>query len=143
MSIRYFADSVPARCEILGDMSVDLPWPLRRLQKQAWLALLPALGLAAASADAQTKPPAKFHLQEAGIADIQRAILTKQITSTGVVELYLKRIKAYNNACVNEPTGILGPDHDDSAREADQCVVDAEPASGGAREMGLRRAQGA
>ncbi|HEY3823035.1 MAG TPA: amidase, partial [Bryobacteraceae bacterium] len=61
-------------------------------------------GLAALSAGAQT-----FHLQEAGIADIQRAILAKQITSTAVVELYLKRIKAYNNACVNEPSGILGP----------------------------------
>ncbi len=27
----------------------------------------------------------------------------------GLVELYLKRIKAYNNACVNEPAGLLGP----------------------------------
>jgi Asp-tRNA(Asn)/Glu-tRNA(Gln) amidotransferase A subunit family amidase len=27
----------------------------------------------------------------------------------GVVELYLKRIKAYNGTCVNEPQGILGP----------------------------------
>ena len=78
-------------------------------QKQARRALLPLLVLAAVAATAQTKAPAKFHLQEAGIADIQRAILTKQITSTGVVELYLKRIKAYNNACVNEPSGILGP----------------------------------
>ena len=100
-------------------MSVDLLWSVKskststrarqRLQKQAWLALLPILGLAVVSANAQTKPPAKFHLQEAGIADIQRAILAKQITSTGIVELYLKRIKAYNNACVNEPSGILGP----------------------------------
>jgi len=81
----------------------------QRLRKHAWLALLPVLGLAAVSASAWTKPPAKFHLQEAGIADIQRAILAKQITSTGIVELYLKRIKAYNNACVNEPSGILGP----------------------------------
>src|ERR1035438_3779718 len=81
----------------------------QRLQKQAWLALLAVLGLAALSADAQTKPPAKVPLQEAGIADIQRTILAKQITSTGIVELYLKRIKAYNNACVNVPSGILGP----------------------------------
>jgi len=80
----------------------------QRLQKQVWLAL-PILGLAAVSAGAQTKSPARFHLQEAGIADIQRAILAKQITATGVVELYLKRIKAYNNACVSEPSGILGP----------------------------------
>jgi Asp-tRNA(Asn)/Glu-tRNA(Gln) amidotransferase A subunit family amidase len=75
-----------------------------KTSRQAWLALLPALGLAALSPGAQT-----FHLQEAGIADIQRAILAKQITSTGIVELYLKRIKAYNNACVNESAGILGP----------------------------------
>jgi len=58
---------------------------------------------------AQPKSPAKFHLQEAGIADIQRAILAKQITSVGLVELYLKRIKTHNNACVSEPNGILGP----------------------------------
>ena len=51
----------------------------------------------------------KFHLQDATIADIQRAIQANQITTTGLVELYLKRIKAYNNACVNEPMGILGP----------------------------------
>ena len=35
--------------------------------------------------------------------------MAHQITSAGLVELYLKRIKAYNNACVNEPLGILGP----------------------------------
>ncbi len=62
-----------------------------------------------AGAQAQPKPAAKFHLQEASIADIQRAILARQITSSALVELYLKRIKAYNNACVNEPEGILGP----------------------------------
>jgi Asp-tRNA(Asn)/Glu-tRNA(Gln) amidotransferase A subunit family amidase len=51
----------------------------------------------------------KFHLHEATIADIQAAILAKQITTVGLVELYLKRIKAYNGTCVNEPNGILGP----------------------------------
>jgi amidase len=51
----------------------------------------------------------KFHLQDARIADIQRAIIATQITSVGLVEMYLKRIKAYNNTCVNEPMGILGP----------------------------------
>ncbi len=61
------------------------------------------------SARAQTEPPARFHLEEATIADIQRAIIAKQITSTGIVDLYLRRIKAYNNACVNQPSGILGP----------------------------------
>jgi Asp-tRNA(Asn)/Glu-tRNA(Gln) amidotransferase A subunit family amidase len=63
-----------------------------------------------ATAGAQQKPsPAKFHLQEASIADIQRALTAKTITSAGLVELYLKRIKAYNNTCVSQPTGILGP----------------------------------
>jgi len=35
--------------------------------------------------------------------------MAHQITSVGLVELYLKRVKAYNNGCVNEPQGILGP----------------------------------
>jgi amidase len=56
----------------------------------------------------QPAPP-KFHLQEASIHSIQQAIMAHQITSVGLVELYLKRIKAYNSACVNEPQGILGP----------------------------------
>jgi Asp-tRNA(Asn)/Glu-tRNA(Gln) amidotransferase A subunit family amidase len=60
------------------------------------------------SAGALQKPPARFHLQEATITDIQRAIQVRQITTTGIVDLYLKRIKVYNNRCVNEPTGILG-----------------------------------
>src|SRR5687768_16387099 len=53
--------------------------------------------------------PARFHLQEATIADIQRAIQAKQLTTAGLVELYLKRIKAYDGTCVNQPQGILGP----------------------------------
>jgi amidase len=50
-----------------------------------------------------------FEIQEATIAQIQQAIQKKQITTRGVVEAYLKRIQAYNGACVNEPQGILGP----------------------------------
>lgn len=50
----------------------------------------------------------KFHLEEATIADIQSAILSKQLTSTELVKLYLKRIKAYNGTCVKQPNGILG-----------------------------------
>src|SRR6266513_1198882 len=53
--------------------------------------------------------PAPFRLQEATIAQIQQAIQTGRITTVGLVELYLKRIKAYNGTCVNEPQGILGP----------------------------------
>src|SRR6202790_1770979 len=62
-----------------------------------------------ATVGAQQQSPAKFHLQEASIADIQRALVVKKITSVGLVELYLKRIKTYNNTCVSEPRGILGP----------------------------------
>ena len=66
--------------------------------------------LVAAGATLGAQPSSKrFHLEEASIADIQRAILAKNVTSVGLVELYLNRIKAYNNACVNEPMGILGP----------------------------------
>jgi amidase len=56
-----------------------------------------------------TVAAADFHLEEATITDIQTAILNKKLTSTQLVELYLKRIKAYNGTCVNEPEGILGP----------------------------------
>jgi Asp-tRNA(Asn)/Glu-tRNA(Gln) amidotransferase A subunit family amidase len=70
---------------------------------------LVALIAVSATVRAQQQSPTKFHLQEASIADIQRALVAKKITSVGLVELYLKRIKAYNNTCVSEPLGILGP----------------------------------
>jgi len=72
-------------------------------------ALIVASAIASVTAGAQQQSPARFHLQEARIADIQRAIMAKEITSVGLVELYLKRIKTYNNTCVSEPMGILGP----------------------------------
>jgi amidase len=50
-----------------------------------------------------------FDVHEATIADIQRALQSKRITTVGLVERYLQRIKAYNGTCVNEPQGILGP----------------------------------
>ena len=66
-----------------------------------------------------------------------------QITTVGLVELYLKRIKAYNGTCVNEPQGILGPVT--TIPHAGQInalsTLNLRPA---AREtLGLRRAQGA
>ncbi|HEY0342718.1 MAG TPA: hypothetical protein VGC34_18090, partial [Steroidobacteraceae bacterium] len=51
----------------------------------------------------------KFHLEEATITSIQRAILAKQLTSTQLLQLYLARSKAYNGTCVKQPQGILGP----------------------------------
>src|ERR1700722_14244615 len=69
---------------------------------------LVALIASGASLGAQPQSSKQFHLEEASIADIQRAIMAGKITSTSLVELYLKRIKTYNNTCVNQPMGILG-----------------------------------
>jgi Asp-tRNA(Asn)/Glu-tRNA(Gln) amidotransferase A subunit family amidase len=49
-----------------------------------------------------------FHLQEATIADIHRAILAKDLTATALVGLYLKRIDAYNGQCVKGDVGAGG-----------------------------------
>ena len=57
---------------------------------------------------AQTRRPA-FRVEEATVAEIQRALLQKQVTTVGLVESYLWRIQAYNGTCVNQPQGILGP----------------------------------
>jgi amidase len=67
--------------------------------------VMAAGGMTAAHADA----PGTFKLQEATITQIQSAILAKQITSEQLVNLYLKRIKAYDGTCVKQPQGILGP----------------------------------
>src|SRR5579872_2915654 len=76
------------------------------LKKAACLGTLFAMSI---GAPAQQQRRDKFHLQEASISGIQRAIMARQITSVQLVELYLKRIKAYNNTCVDQPSGILGP----------------------------------
>jgi amidase len=65
---------------------------------------------AAADKQANRQTAARtFHVEEATIADIQSAILRKQITAVELVNLYLARIKAYNGPGVEEPEGILGP----------------------------------
>ena len=48
----------------------------------------------------------RFHLEEATIADVQRAIRARQVTATQLVNFYLKRIEAYNGTCVK---GDLDP----------------------------------
>src|SRR5262245_34568394 len=89
-----------------------LPSPLlRRLALLAFGAAAIAL-LASCEQSGATTPTAsapEFHLVEARIADIQNAILARELTATDLVKLYLARIKAYNGACVSEPQGILGP----------------------------------
>ena len=54
------------------------------------------------------KARASFQIEEATIEGIQAAILKGTLTSTDVVQSYLKRIKAYDGPCVNQPDGILG-----------------------------------
>jgi amidase len=50
-----------------------------------------------------------FDVQEKTIAEVQQAIINREITTQEVVEAYLRRIQAYNGTCVDEPQGILGP----------------------------------
>jgi Asp-tRNA(Asn)/Glu-tRNA(Gln) amidotransferase A subunit family amidase len=47
----------------------------------------------------EKKDSKKFHLEEATIADIHRAIKTNQITCQGLVQAYIDRAKAYNGVC--------------------------------------------
>jgi amidase len=68
-----------------------------------------ALALGAVDADAGQQRGGRFQVEEATIEQIQQAIRSRQTTTVGVVELYLRRIKAYNGTCVNEPQGVLGP----------------------------------
>jgi Asp-tRNA(Asn)/Glu-tRNA(Gln) amidotransferase A subunit family amidase len=73
------------------------------------VAILCACLVAAMSTGRAQQRPSTFHVEEATIAQIQQAIRTHRITTVGVVEQYLRRIKAYNGTCVNQPQGILGP----------------------------------
>ena len=54
----------------------------------------------AVASPVQAAPAPAFHLEEASIADVQRAIQANQLTATQLVGYYLKRIDAYNGTCV-------------------------------------------
>src|SRR5881296_2360790 len=71
-------------------------------------ALLAVGFMSVAPATAPAQRAAAFHVEEATIAQIQQAIRSHQITTVGLVEQYLQRIKTYNGTCVNQPNGILG-----------------------------------
>jgi amidase len=53
----------------------------------------------------------RFHLEEATIADVHRAIRAKEITAERLVQLYFKRIEAFNGTCVkgevDPATGLM------------------------------------
>lgn len=72
------------------------------------VAVIALTTVAAPTASVQRPAVPKFHLEEATIAGIQRAIKTRQITTVQLVHLYLDRIRAYNGVCVNQPDGSLG-----------------------------------
>jgi Asp-tRNA(Asn)/Glu-tRNA(Gln) amidotransferase A subunit family amidase len=57
-------------------------------------------------ADLKVRP---YKVEEATIARTQQALRSHEITTVRLVEQYLRRIKAYNGTCVNQPNGILGP----------------------------------
>jgi hypothetical protein len=65
------------------------------------LILLGTLVLIAFSGPAMSAEARNFRLEEATIADVHRAILAKELTASQLVTHYLKRIEAYNGACVN------------------------------------------
>jgi amidase len=73
------------------------------------LCLLLLVSFAVPEASARGVARKKIRIEEATIAQIQGAILARQLTATEVVRLYLERIQAYNGTCVEEPEGILGP----------------------------------
>ncbi len=50
-----------------------------------------------------------FRVEEATLADIQAALRDHRVTTVGLVEQYLGRIRAYNGTCVKQPQGVLGP----------------------------------
>src|SRR5258706_1692537 len=65
------------------------------------LGLLGVLVLVVLSGPAMSAEARNFRLEETTIADVHRAILAKELTATQLVTYYLKRIEAYNGACVN------------------------------------------
>src|SRR5215813_12586717 len=60
---------------------------------------------------AKANSATRFHLEEATIADVHRAIRAKETTAEQLVQLYFKRIEAYNGTCVkgevDPATGLM------------------------------------
>ena len=78
--------------------------------------------------------PFQFHLMEATIPDVHRAIREGQITCSGLVEAYIKRANAYNGTCnrliTEENVSDLLPNYSEykSAVEATANLRDSDPA---------------
>ena len=78
------------------------PFPRARRDHIASLSLI--LLLAAGTTGSTQQARGRFHLEEATIAHIQQAIRSGQITTAGLVELYLKRVKAYVSFSIRAST---------------------------------------
>jgi len=70
------------------------------MRKSSGLAAAAASAVLLHCAAAQAGQAWCFHLEEATIADVHRAIRAKQITANQLVQYYFKRIEAYNGTCV-------------------------------------------
>src|SRR4029434_6583268 len=72
------------------------------------------LGIGTASLlaiESNAQPAWRYHLEEATIADVHRAIQAKQITPDQLLTIYFKRIEANNGTCVkgevDPATGLM------------------------------------
>jgi len=95
---------------VLNGFQLHMKHSLRSMNAgSAVVSLLLTLTIALPVATNAAPKKGTFHLEEATIDDIQNAIKSGEITTQGLVKLYLARIKAYNGTCVKQPQGILGP----------------------------------
>jgi Asp-tRNA(Asn)/Glu-tRNA(Gln) amidotransferase A subunit family amidase len=74
------------------------PRNLRSIVSMLGLAVL-CSALLPVTAEAASAP--RFHLEEATIADVHRAIRANETTAQQLVQLYFRRIEAYSGSCVN------------------------------------------
>ncbi len=94
--------------------------------------LFSALGVSGDRLHAQA-PPFQFHLMEATIPDVHRAIQEGQITCRGLVQAYVNRARAYNGTCNALVTEDIAsrflPNYDEykSAVEASAGLRDGDP----------------
>ena len=79
-----------------------------------------------------------FAVEEATIADIQKALMSKRITAVELVHLYLERIKAFNGTCVHEPAGDPRADLHDCTRRKAERAHHVEPPTADESSVGLR-----
>ena len=81
---------------------------MMRLRGGPGALLLLAVQVCAAVLIAATDAAAQeFRIEEVTIAGIHQAIVSKRVTTTALVRMYLDRIKAYNGTCVQQPEGLL------------------------------------